>query len=178
MIGRFFQVLDEQTSMGFTGRINFLEEENSRLLGHVELLQGEIINACFKSAHGFQAFVSICAEAFDANRQFREVVEPEVIESKRTIHFPYSVLKRKTAEILKDYEENKNFRPPDELKLLINPEFIREGESVKEDEHILLCSLADFNTVKEIYKNCDLLDYQITNALVSLRKKKAIMVVK
>ncbi|MEX0799284.1 MAG: hypothetical protein WEB87_05665 [Bacteriovoracaceae bacterium] len=171
-------LLDEQTSVGFTGKINALDSNSSRLLGDIEIFEGEIFGAQYEDVQGLKAFYNLCVASFDSERHFKYVVEPEIIQSSKTIHFPFSVLKRKVAEIVSLYKENKDLKPPEGLKLLINPKFIEEGDAVTGEEYDLLCAISDYNTVKDIYKNCDLLDYQITNALVSLRKKKAITVVK
>jgi hypothetical protein len=41
-----------------------------------------------------------------------------------------------------------------------------------------MCTISDYSDVSEIYKNSKLLDFEITNALVNLRKKDALKVVK
>lgn len=173
-----FPVLDEQTVVGFTGKVNILNVENNQHLGLVSILDGEIFDARFGSNEGLQAFYNICVASFSKESNFKFIVEPEIVEGVKKIHFPYSVLKKKVADIISLYKENEANRPPDHIKLLINPHFITMGGEVSGDEFELLCSISDYNKVKDIYKNCELLDYQITNALVSLRKKKAITVVK
>jgi hypothetical protein len=51
-----------------------------------------------------------------------------------------------------------------------------EGADVTSDEFEVLAGLTDYNKVGDIYKNVNLLEYEITNALVSLRMKKALRV--
>ncbi len=173
-----FPILDEQVSVGFTGKVNILDALTKGLLGCVEISEGEIWSCKYVSNIGLKAFFNLCVDSFEGDNLFSYVVEPEILQSSRSIHYPYSVLKRKSAEVLESYKESKSLRPPGELKLIINPEFLSNGAQVEGDEYDLLCSIADYNKVEEIYKNCALLDYQITNALVSLRKKNALTVVK
>lgn len=173
-----FPILDEQVSVGFTGKVNVLDPSNNRHLGVIELFEGEVFEAKYGGVSGLKAFYNVCVAAFEEGSSFKYVVEPELVQTTNKIHYPYNVLKRKVAQIVEIYKENKALRPPDELKLLVNPRFVEAGEPVSATEFDLLSSIADYNSVKEIYKNCELLDYQITNALVSLRKKKAITVVK
>ncbi|MCO4753430.1 MAG: hypothetical protein KC478_03060 [Bacteriovoracaceae bacterium] len=173
-----FPILDEQVSVGFTGKVNVLDDLTKRLLGSIDLSEGEVWSCSYRSNLGLKAFFNLCIDSFEGDDIFSYVVEPEILQSSRSIHYPYSVLKRKSAEVLESFKESKSLRPPGGLKLIVNPEFLTSGAQVEGDEYDLLCSIADYNKVEEIYKNCELLDYQITNALVSLRKKNALTVVK
>ena len=106
------------------------------------------------------------------------MVEPEIVKSEQIIKYPFSVLKRKTAEIVTNYKEQRAQRPPMNLKLLVEPAFLTSGEEVDENEYDLLCTLSDYNLVEDLYKHSPMLDYEITMALVSLRKKNALRVIK
>lgn len=172
------QVLDEQASVGFTGRVNALSSKDSRVLGVIEFEDGEILNTRYNSGSGLKAFYNYVINALEAPKAFRIVVEPELSRGEKRIHFPYSVLKRKVLEVAKEYQKSKALRPPDGVKLYVKPEFISSGQVVTGEEFETMKSIAEYNHVKEIYKKCDLPDYQITNALVSLRKKNALSVVK
>ena len=173
-----FPVLDDQNAVSFTGKVNVLDGDNSALLGVVIFHEGQVLNAAYEGNWGLKGFFSLCVADFDGSKRLKYIVEPEFVESIQKIPYPYSVLKRKAAEVVAMYKESSHLRPPENLKLLLNPEFIAKGEQVSGEEFSLMTSMVDYNKVKEIYKNSELLDYQITNALVSLRKKKAITVVK
>ncbi|MBC75768.1 MAG: hypothetical protein CME64_07115 [Halobacteriovoraceae bacterium] len=173
-----FPILEEQVSVGFTGRVNVLEPNSKMLLGSVELYEGEVWTSTYKGIKGLKAFYNLCIDSFRDDNDFYYVVEPEILNSSRTIHYPFTVLRRKTAQVVEDFKKNQGLRPPGNVKLLINPDFIKSGKEVEGDEFDLLCCISDYNKVDDIYKNCDLLDYQITNSLVSLRKKNALTVVK
>lgn len=171
-------VLDEQAAVGFTGKVNILRSEDRGLEGSIFLSDGQVVNASFKGATGTKAFFNACVEAFDDEFAHDYIVEPERVSGPFKIHYPYSVLRRKVSEVISLYKENKGLRPPGELKLLVRASFIEDGEAVSGEEFDLLRTISDFSRVKDIYKNSQLPDYQITNALVSLRKKKAITTVK
>lgn len=171
-------VLDEQVAVGFTGKVNVLRAEDRGLEGSISLSEGEVVNANFKGASGMKGFFNACVEAFDDEFAHDYIVEPERISPPFKIHYPYSVLRRKVAEVIALYKENKHLRPPGELKLLVSASFIEAGGPVNGEEFELLRTISDYSRVKDIYKNSQLPDYQITNGLVSLRKKKAITTVK
>ena len=64
------------------------------------------------------------------------------------------------------------------LKLVINSNIVDNGQSLTSDEFDVLKTLCDYNKVEEIYKNSKIAKHRVTNALVQLRKKKAIIVTK
>lgn len=178
IVQELFPILEEQVSVGFTGKVNILDPASKMLLGSVEMSEGEVWSSFYKRRKGLKAFYNLCIDSFREGTEFYYVVEPEILNSSRTIHYPFTVLRRKTAQVVEEFKNNQDLRPPGHLKLLINPEFIKSGKEVEGDEFDLLCCISDYNKVDDIYKNCDLLDYQITNSLVSLRKKNALTVVK
>lgn len=171
-------ILDEQISVGFTGKVNVLDPFTKQMLGSVYMFEGELIHTKYKSILGIKAFFNLCIDEFE-NVELNYIVEPELIDlNSRSIHYPYSVLKRKIAEVVENFRASKENRPPDHIKILIRPEFIGLGEDVTGAEFDLLNTISDYNRVGDIYKYCSLLDYEITNCLVSLRKKNALTVVK
>ncbi len=172
------KIIDEQVSVGFTGKINVLEPLTNQVLGGISLFEGDVIHSTYRGVEGIKAFYNLCVDEFE-NVELSYIVEPELINLRsKTIHFPYSVLKRKIAEVIEKFRDSKANRPPDDLKILIKTEFIDLGQEVSASEFELLRTISDYNRVSEIYKNCKLLDYEITNSLVSLRKKNALTVVK
>lgn len=171
-------ILDEQISVGFTGKVNILNKVNKQHLGVITLYEGEVYHASFQGSEQLKAFYNIFIKEIDSD-ELSYVVEPEVVNPyARTIHYPYKILKQKVSEVISAYKLSRDKRPPDNIKLMIKPEFIKDGDKVTPEEFRLLTTISDYNLVKDIYKNCDLLDYEITNALVSLRKKDGLVVIK
>jgi undecaprenyl pyrophosphate synthase len=106
------------------------------------------------------------------------VVEPEVVDEKeRQIHYPYAVLKNKLQEVLKLYKESIKLRPPENVKILSEASFLTSNEAVSPEEFEVLMTLTEWTNPNDIYRQCPLLDHEITQALVSLRKKGALKII-
>lgn len=170
-------ILEEQNAVGFTGRVNVLNSETKQLLGEVIIGDGQVIFCKYGNVEALKAFFNLCVDEYEGSK-FTYIIEPELFDlSKRNIHYPYGVLKRKISEVIEKYTASKESKPPANLKILVKPDFVDNGESVTGEEYELLCTLSDYNLVSDVYNNCQLIDYEITNALVSLRKKNALTVV-
>lgn len=173
----FIDTIEEQVLVGFTGKVNIQLRENSQHLGFVSLRDGEVIYAEYNEAKGLKAFYNI----YINDKEFSEeqyIVEPEIIDSPiKNIPYPYSVLKNRLKNVYDKYIESKDQKPPDNIKLTINGSFLNSNDWVGSEEYDLLCTISDYNLIKDIYKNSNMLDYEITNALVSLRKRGALKVV-
>jgi hypothetical protein len=105
-------------------------------------------------------------------------VEPEVVEDKeRQIHYPYAVMRNKMSDVIKQYRDSLKFRPPDNVKILIDAEFIEDSLPVTPQEFEVLETLTEWNSTYDVYQHCQLLDHEITWALVSLRKKSALKII-
>lgn len=171
-----FAALDEQASVSFTGRINVLHKTTKQHLGHLFMIEGHVVNCYYKGHQEMKAFHALVVDNFIL-APLHFIVEPELIDLKeKRIHFPYSVLKRKSCEILAESVESQKHRPPSHLKLLPLGDFIESKTIITPEEYDVLSVMTEWSKVDEIYQNCPLLEHQITNALVSLRQKKAIKV--
>ncbi len=174
---QIFQVLDEQIVVGFTGKVNILSKTNRQYLGHLLLKNGEVIQAYYRSVSGLKAFYNIVISDYELE-PIVFVVEPETVEEKqRGIHFPYTVLKARTQDVLSKYHSTIKLRPSGNLKLLVKADFLADKAEVTPEEFEVMSTLSDWNLVKDIYQNCNLVDYEITLALVGLRKKGALKVI-
>lgn len=170
-------VIEEQVAVRFTGKVNILSTFNRQFLGHVLFKNGDVIQVTFNGKKGLKAFYHLIVQEFSL-KAFDYVVEPELVEDKeRQIHYPFSVIKNKLQDVLQKFQESAKFRPPENVKILIDAEFIEDTLPVTVDEFEVLKTLSDFNTPKDVYKNCDLLDHEITLSLVSLRKKGALKII-
>lgn len=173
-----FDVIEEQVAVGFTGKVNILDINSGQIYGHVVLHEGDVLSVMFKNVTGLKALINLL---IDESEQigFKFVVEPEIVNAQeKNIHYPLSVLKKKAEEAFGNYQENKSNIPPKNIKLAVEPSFIVSDHEVSGNEFDLLTTITDYNLIEDIYKNCPLLDYEITNALVSLRRKKALKVIK
>jgi hypothetical protein len=172
------EILDEQAVFGFTGRINIILKSNRQYVGMVAQKEGVIVDAAFRSLQGRKAlFAALIEDISAADLAF--VVEPEVIEdSEVSLSLSVAKLKKEFSSRYEEFLAAQKLRPPNELRLVINSEFISSGASIGNDEFTLLCTLTEYNRVGDLYEHTPMLDYEITGALVTLRKKGALRVFK
>lgn len=172
------QSLDEQHAVGFTGKINVLSRLNNQLVGVVFFHNGQVIQTQYQGQEGLKAFYQlVIAELNLVSHRF--VTEPELVDlSLKHIHFPYSVLRARSQELVDELIEAQKQKPPEDVKLMIDPSFINSQVDISGAEFEVLVHLTEWNKVKDVYQNCPLLEFEITTALVSLRKKKAIRVLR
>ncbi len=174
---KIFEIIDEQSIVCFTGKINLLNSKTKELIGSIVFVEGKIVNAFMAKMNPYKSLMNLFIHSH-VSEDVQFVVEPELIESKnQKLDYPISLLKRKAIETIKKYEQSIDLRPSDTLQVMVKPEFIIEGVDVSPSEYSLLCTMSDYNLVKDIYINNEMLDYEITNALINLRKKDAIKVV-
>jgi hypothetical protein len=169
--------IEEQMAVEFTGKVNILSTFNRQFLGHILFRNGEIFQVVFQHFKGLKAFYQLILQEYSLN-SFDYVVEPEVVEeSARQIHYPYGVIKNKMADVIKNYRDSLKLRPPENVKILIDAEFMTDIMPVSPEEYQVLETLVEWNRPFDIYQHCKLLDHEITGALVSLRKKNALKIV-
>ncbi len=170
-------IIEEQIAVQFTGKVNILAIFNHQFLGHILFSRGEIVQVTFHTYKGLKAFYQLLIQEFSL-QSFNYVVEPEIVDEKeRQIHYPYGVLKNKLSDVLKEYRESLKFRPPENVKILIEVGFVQGSQPVTPEEFAVLDTLTEWNSAHDIYQHCPLLDHEITWALVSLRKKQALRIV-
>lgn len=168
---KVMNVIEEQISVQFTGKVNILATFNRQFLGHVIFKNGEVVQVTFNKLQGMKAFYQLIIQEYSLE-SFDYVVEPEVVEEKeRQIHYPFAVIRNKMQDVLKQYQDSLKVRPPDNIKILIDVEFIEDTLPVTPQEFEVLRTLTEWNTPHDLYQHCQLLDHEITWALVSLRKK-------
>jgi hypothetical protein len=176
MDSKLMGVIEEQQSVQFTGKLNVLSTYNRQFLGHILFKNGEVIQVTFSGHRGLKAFYQLIIQEYSL-QSFDYIVEPELVEEKeRQIHYPFAIIKNKMADVLKQYRESLKMRPPENVKILIDAEFIEDSLSVTPQEYDVLQTLTEWNSPFDIYQNCELLDHEITWALVSLRKKGALKI--
>jgi len=172
-------LIEEQTTISFTGKINVLSKKNNQFEGVIYLKEGNLVNAQYQGMKGKKALFNLVFDDIDSKTDVNYIVEPEIIDPKPTdfdIEFEnfYDMVKERYEKFL----SVKKYRPPGHLTLVVNPIFISEikASQVSADEFDVMCAIITAGKVAEVYKWCPLFDLEITKALVTLRSKKAIMV--
>ncbi len=177
MDSKIFAVIDDQVSVQFTGKVNVLSNFNRQYLGHILFRNGSIVEALFQAHKGEKALYHLFIQEFSL-QSFEYIIEPEVVDE-AMLEFPYGhqEFKEKMAEALKLYQQSLKMRPPENVKIVVDPEFIEDSLPVSQAEFDILCTLTEWNTPYDIYQHCHLLDHEITMGLVGLRKKNALKIV-
>ncbi len=176
MESRVLDIIEEQMAVEFTGKVNILATYNHQFLGHILFIDGQVIQVTFGRLRGLRAFFKLVIQE-SALPSFDYVVEPELVEEKeRQIHYPYSVLKKRLGEILMLHRESLKLRPPDSIKIILDADFLEDTLAITPQEFDVLRVLTDWNNPADLYQNSELLEHEITQALVTLRKKGALKI--
>lgn len=176
MDSRVLNVVEEQMAVQFTGKVNILATYNRQFLGHILFKGGEILQVTFSGHKGLKAFYQLIIQEYSL-QSFDYIVEPEVVEEKeRQIHYPFAVIKNKLADVIKLHQESLKMKPPENIKIVIDAGFLEDTLPVTPQEFSVLEALTEWNRPFDIYQNCELMDHEITWALVSLRKKGALKI--
>ncbi len=171
------EVLKEQTSFGFTGKVNLLLSSTGQFKGVIYLHEGAIVGATFGQQNGRNALYKMIFEDVESQSHFKFVVEPELVAASNfNMRMAFDEIKTEASKIYQLYVQAKKLKPPMNLKLLIDPEIIVNPEEITPEEFDILSILTEWCKVSDVYKYSRLMEFEVTNALVSLRKKRAIKV--
>ena len=166
----------ENISISFSGRVNILSKEDNQFIGSIIQLEGIIINANFKGLEGKKALASILMEA-RSQRRYSIVTEPELIEPKEIV---FEMTEHQFFKFKNEYYEQhdllEKLRPGNHLRFSLNGDKIDVYTPLTTSEFEVMKVIVDDSLVSNIYKNCSMLDFDVTKSLVSLRKKGAILV--
>lgn len=173
------EVLKEQESFGFTGKVNLLSHDNGQFLGVIYQQEGVIVGASFCDLKDHKALVKMIFDDLENNQHFKFVVEPEILGmDKCRISLTLGSLIKDIQIRYQEYQHVKKLRPASNLRLIVDPQIIVSNDDLTAHEFDILSTITEYSKVSDIYKYSKLLDYEITTALVSLRKKKALKVFK
>lgn len=171
------EILNDQSAFGFTGKINVLVKSSGQLFGVIYQNEGLIVDADAQGLKGKKALFRLIFTDVETTDYLKYVVEPEILkEDNLVFKISNDELKKEASKNFQEYLAAKKLRPPANLKLVIDPEIIVNSEKITPEEFDVLALLSEWCLVSDIYKHSKLLEYEITNALVNLRKKKAIKV--
>lgn len=171
------EVLKEQASFGFTGKVNVLSKENGQFLGVIYQQEGMIVGAQLKELKGKKALLKMIFDDVESNELFKFIVEPEVLSPENiTLKITFEEVRKEAQGHFQEYLSAKKLRPAPHLKLVIDPEIIVSIEAITPQEFDVLSVITEWCNVSDIYKYSKLMDFEVTHALVSLRKKRAIKV--
>lgn len=171
-----FNLIEEQAIVSFTGKINLMSKTDQRHIGSIFMIDGKVVNATKGDMEAYKSFINLCVDSTAENVKY--IVEPELITTvNKKIDTPLSILKKRVVEVYDDFQVARKNKPPQNLKILPKVDYLESNEEVTANEFSLFCTLSDYNSVKDIYTYSELLEYEITNTLMSLRKKNAIKLI-
>lgn len=171
------EVLKEQASFGFTGKINVLSKDTGQFLGVIYQQEGIIVGAHVKEIKGKKALLKMIFDDVESNENFKFIVEPELINPDiMSLKVTFEEIKAEAQTHFQQYLSAKKLRPAAHLKLVIDPEIIVSKDDITAQEFDVLSVISEWCNVSDIYKYSKLMDFEVTHALVSLRKKRAIKV--
>ena len=109
--------------------------------------------------------------------EFKFIVEPELLSPENiTLKISFEDIRKEAQGHFQEYLSAKKLRPAPNLKLVIDPEIIVSSDEITPQEFDVLSVITEWCKVSDIYKYSKLMDFEVTHALVSLRKKRAIKV--
>mgnify|MGYP001158137260 FL=1 len=172
------KILKEQFTFGFTGRVNALLSRNDQYLGAIFQKEGLIVHSEYEYLTGKKALYKILFDDIDGDKGLKFLIEPEIISDNiQTFEYSFDQLYERVQKRYPLYRKTKKYRPSDNLRLKVYPKFVRVGEDTLPEEFDILCNIINSSDIGEVYKKSKLYDYEITDYLVSLRKKKALKVI-
>jgi hypothetical protein len=172
-----FESLHEQVVFGFTGRVNVLKRSNSQFIAVVMLKDGKVVSAKYEQKVGRKAFFNLLMKDKIHEQEWKYVIEPELI-GEESVHFSlnFEDIKKEFEELSIQFSKAHKLRPPKGIRLVINGDFILDGAGISATEFDILCLISEYSNVDEVYARSSLYEYEVTNALVTLRQKKALKV--
>jgi hypothetical protein len=169
--------IEEQTTFGFTGRINILNRNTGQFLGLVLIADGKIVDSSYNGLKGEKSLYTALFDDME-HTPLKFIVEPELVtEEQKEFQLSFEDFKNNSQKNYQGHREAKTLKPPMNLKLILDGDFVSRGSDVTSEEFKVMSVLTEYSRVSDIYNNCNLLDFEVTKALVSLRKKGAVKVI-
>lgn len=174
-MNKICNLVEEQASFSFTGRLNILDSDSNEFLGAIFQREGKIVHATFGQFTGKRALWSIVASEIQQSNRLKYIVEPEVFSGDiETFQINAAQFRTYSEKMKKTIENVGKVKPPGAGRFSINSKVLFNDVEISPLEFDVLCATLENRTVDDIYKNTNLLDHEITEGLISLRKKKVI----
>lgn len=166
----------ENMMISFSGRVNILDSETKQFVGSLTQSEGVIINASLGKVTGKKALASLLMQD-GQEEKFFVVTEPDLVPvSERSFKMDEKAFFRFKNEYLEQYELLNRLKPSENLNFAINSEKLDIYTPLSHDEFDTMKLILKKGLSKDIYNSSDLLEFDVTKALISLRKKGIILV--
>lgn len=171
-------ILDEQSAINFSGRVNILGGKRE-LLGTITFLHGNLVNSRRNRRNSLENLNYFAFEDLESTTTQNYVVEPEIITQEDVLFtLTTGKFKKALSDDYSEYQKIKKLRPPKEVKLLPNVEFLESVKGITPMQFDLLSTISEYSLVSDIYLYSIYSPLNTTKILVSLRKMGAISVIK
>lgn len=172
------EIIKEQATFGFTGRINIQLLDNGQYAGVILQQDGKLIHAEYAGFTGKKALFKAVVDDLEGIQKLKYIVEPEIIaDGSGSFELTWKEFKVMAEKMLTQFRETARLKPPAHLRLVVDGDFIITGKPIDGVEFEVLCTISDYSKVEDVYAKSPLHEFEITRALVSLRKKGALKVV-
>ena len=166
----------ENMMISFSGRVNILDSESKQFIGSLTQIEGNIINATLGKSSGKKALASLLMQDH-CDEDFLVVTEPELVSaSERSFNMDEKAFFKFKNDYLEQYELLNRLKPADNLHFGINSEKIDIYTPLSHEEFNVIKLVLESQLSKDIYNSSNLLEFDVTKALISLRKKGIILV--
>lgn len=163
------EIIENQITVEFTGKLQLLDSTDFSSLGYISFKNGRIVDAKFENKIGERAFIS----AMIHESRCKVILETEFSDQKQTISISYRQLIENFEEAFINHKYYEYFTVPTHVELKVNSDFLRRGADLTHTEYAVLLALAKAGH-QSLSRDLNLLDYEITKTLISLRKKNAL----
>lgn len=180
---------------------NDLMNHSSQLLGIIIFKNGQLTHAKYKKYQGIVALEEIISdEKRDNQQELKYEMEPEIVDDfNQTINEESNLLISKLADFYtkparnaqiipfnQNIGEQKEEFPPsfsislEEIykykKIILNPEFIWEGEEITPEEFDLMLIISEYADISDIVKHSPLTYAGTAKEIGSLHEKKGVLI--
>ena len=166
-----------QVNAGFSGNLVLQNTGNQQFIGKISLRIGKIVAARVGSIFGRRALMGLVMHSEENPGKI--IVEPGVIAGQGRTCFssPSAQELDGLEQRLAGYRRLRQLRPPDHLRLGVGASFSSENSEFLPYAVDLLATIADYSLVRDIYRNSNLMEWEITIGLIGLRKKGVLRVI-
>jgi len=173
---RLFEIIEEQVAVKFTGKVNVLSNVSRQYLGHLLFLEGELVDVVFQTLSGAKAFYQIILKELQ-HKSFHFVIEPEIVqEQQKRLGFSLNFLSSKISDYVRIHQDTLKLRPPQNVRLMVDARYLFNHDDWQKSDYEVLKTLTEWSKVDDVFENCPLYEFEITNTLVKLRKMGALKI--
>lgn len=173
---KLVETILENMTISFSGRINVLSEQSKQFIGSVVLSEGQLVDARFGKMSGKKALATLLMKE-RSSISMSLVSEPELVSE---VEFSFNMDEQGFFKFKNDYFEQyellSKLRPAKNLVLGLNSKKLDIYTPLTDLEFDAMKLVVSCKNVEEMYDTTQMLEFDVTKSLISLRKKGIILV--